>query len=179
MVAIYLYLLNWISEAQPMTASSSLSWKHNAVINYLISNDIKQYSHTTAANSEHTNEILKKRNIINYFSSIIWESIYGCAEHYICYKEFYLLSMFSKSNNITINRGISAPGHVREFLVLLTTLKKCIRFKWCQICNCQEQMYLIHKWKCTIILRPLMWVFPKNFKNTCLAHHKKWIIRSW
>ena len=112
-----------------MTASSSLSWKHHAVINYLISNDIKQYSHTTAANSEHTNEILKKRNIINYFSSIIWESIYGCAEHYICSKEFYLLSMFSKSNNITINRGISAPGHVREFFGVINDIEKMYSFQ--------------------------------------------------
>ena len=46
--------------------------------------------------------------------STIWENTDGCAEQYICVSARYLMSVMSQSKSIIIDRGISAPGHVKE-----------------------------------------------------------------
>ena len=44
----------------------------------------------------------------------IWENTDGCDEQYICASAIYLLSVMSQCYSIIIDRGISAPGHVKE-----------------------------------------------------------------
>ena len=51
--------------------------------------------------------------------SIIWENTDGSAEQYICYSSVMLQCYF-----IIIDRGISAPGHVKEVLDVLNAVDK-------------------------------------------------------
>ena len=44
----------------------------------------------------------------------MWENIDGCAEYHRCDTALYLLPILLQSCNIIIDRGISAPEHIRE-----------------------------------------------------------------
>ena len=44
----------------------------------------------------------------------MWENTDGCAEQYRCASALYLMSVFFQYYSIIIDRGISAPGHVKE-----------------------------------------------------------------
>ena len=43
-----------------------------------------------------------------------WENSDGCAEQYRCASALYLMSVMSQCYSVTIDRGISAPGHGKE-----------------------------------------------------------------
>ena len=56
--------------------------------------------------------------------STIWENTYGCVEQYICSSELYRMSDMLQCYSIIIDRGISAPGHVKEVVVGLNSIDK-------------------------------------------------------
>ena len=83
--------------------------------------------HPQQLHSKQIIDLLRKQKCVGAGIVTIWYNIYGCAEHYICATALYLLSILSQSYNIIIDRGISAPGHVREVVDLLNaTYKKFI-----------------------------------------------------
>ena len=57
---------------------------------------------------------LRKEKILTSELSKIWENTDGCAEQYICASAIYLMSVMSQCYSVIIDRGISAPGHVKE-----------------------------------------------------------------
>ena len=61
--------------------------------------------------------------------SEIWENTDCCAEHYICATELYLMSMFSHSFSVIIDRGISAPVHSIELVYGINTIEKSFLFQ--------------------------------------------------
>ena len=56
--------------------------------------------------------------------STIWENTDGRAEQYICASTLYLMSVMSQCYSITIDRGISAPGHGKEVVDGLNDVDK-------------------------------------------------------
>ena len=83
---------------------------------FIFSNDSKHDSTTTFSHSNHIIELLKQRIIMSNTLSKIWVNTYGCAYHYRCSTAFYLMSMLPQAFSVIIDRGISAPVHVRELL---------------------------------------------------------------
>ena len=79
-----------------------------------LSYDRKQDDATTIAHSKHIIELLKQRNILYSELSTLWENTDGCAENYRCDAALYLMSMLSQAFSVIIDRGISAPRHIRE-----------------------------------------------------------------
>ena len=48
----------------------------------------------------------------------------GCADQYICASALYQISVISQCYSIIIDRGISAPGHGKEFVDGLNAFDK-------------------------------------------------------
>ena len=71
---------------------------------------------TTASQRKKIIDLLKNRKFIVYGPSNILDNTYGCADHYICATELYLLYIQSQAFDIVIDHEISAPGHAREVL---------------------------------------------------------------
>ena len=61
--------------------------------------------------------------------SRISENIDGCDGHYRCATALYLISILSQAFYILIDRGISAPSHVREVLYDINVIDKKIIFR--------------------------------------------------
>ena len=56
--------------------------------------------------------------------STIWENTNGCSKQYRCASVLYLMSVTSQCYSIIIDRGISAPGHVKEVVYGLNDVYK-------------------------------------------------------
>ena len=89
-----------------------------------LSDDIKQDAPTTFAHSKIIIILLKQRTIMSDTLITIWENRDVCAEHYRFATALYPMSMLSQTFSVTIHRGISAPGHVREVLYFLNSIEK-------------------------------------------------------
>ena len=48
--------------------------------------------------------------------SKIWENTDGCAEKYRCASALYIMSVMFQFYSVIIDRGISAPVHVKELV---------------------------------------------------------------
>ena len=58
--------------------------------------------------------------------STILENTNGRAEQYRCAPALYLMSVFSHRHSIIFDRGISAPGHIKEVAGGLNEIYKAI-----------------------------------------------------
>ena len=92
-------------------------------------NDRKQDSATNTTHSKRTIELLKQHNIMSNTLSTIWGNINGCDNNYICATSLYLISMLSQAFYVIIDRGISAPGHVKEVVYGLNDIAKRFLFQ--------------------------------------------------
>ena len=94
-------------------------------VSLIFSDDSKQDAATTISHIKHTIESLKQGSIMSNKLSKIWQNKDGCAKHYICATELYLISMLSQDFYVIIERGISAPGYGRQLAdVLNATVKR-------------------------------------------------------
>ena len=91
--------------------SSTLSRQYHAVFHSFLSDDSKQDAASTTAHSKRLISFLKDKNLLTIPLSTIWTNTGDCAEQYICASSLYLISVMSQCYSITIDRGISAPGH--------------------------------------------------------------------
>ena len=57
--------------------------------------------------------------------STIWENIDGCDEQFRCASGLYIMSFMSQCYSVTIDIGISAPGHGKEVVDGLNAINKC------------------------------------------------------
>ena len=104
--------------------SSTKSCPFHAVFHSFFSDDIKQDAATTTAHSNHLIKMLKEQKVLMSTLSTIWEKTDGCEEQYICASALYLLSVLSQCYSIIIDRGISAPGYVKEAVGGLNVIGK-------------------------------------------------------
>ena len=56
--------------------------------------------------------------------SKVWENTDGCAEQYICASKIYLMSVMTQFYSVIIDRGISAPGNVKELVIGINDIYK-------------------------------------------------------
>ena len=104
--------------------SSTLSRPGHALFKSFLSDDIKQYSATTAAHIKQLISLLKNKQVLTTSLSTIWENTDGCAEQYKCASAMYLMSVMSQTYSIIIDLGISAPGHGKEVVDGLNAVDK-------------------------------------------------------
>ena len=81
-----------------------------------LSDDSKQDAATNTAHSKLLISLLKNKQLLTISLSTIWENTDGFAEQYRCASALYLMSVMSQTYSIIIYRGISAPGHGKEFV---------------------------------------------------------------
>ena len=67
------------------------------MIHPYFSDESKQDSITTTAHRKRIIELSKQIKIPSDTISTVWEDIYGCAKHYRCATELYLMSMLSQA----------------------------------------------------------------------------------
>ena len=89
-----------------------------------LSDDSKQDDYTTTSHSKHLIELLKGRKVLTSLLITIWEYTDGCAEKYRCTSELYLMSVMSQCYSVITDSVISEPGHGREVVDGLNTIKK-------------------------------------------------------
>ena len=83
-------------------------------VSLVLSDNIKQYVATKSAHRKRIIDLLKNSKCLGAGHSTIWESIDSFTKHYKCDTTLFLLSILPQYFNITIDHGISAPGHGRE-----------------------------------------------------------------
>ena len=71
----------------------------------------------------------EQENLLTASLSTILENTGGCAEQYRCASTLYLMSVMSQNYPIIIDRGISAPGHVKEVVDGLNDVDKLYIYK--------------------------------------------------
>ena len=76
---------------------------------YLLYDDSKHYSVTTALHSKLIIELLLNRTVLFSGMSNIWENAYIRVEQYCCATALYILSMLAHAYNIIIDRGVGSP----------------------------------------------------------------------
>ena len=117
-------LENFSAVPQADPNSSTLSRQRHAVFKSFLSDNSKQYSATTTAHIKLFISFLKEKNVSTTSLSTIWGNTDGCAKQYICASALYLISVMSQCCSVIIDRGISAPGHVKEVVGGLNDVDK-------------------------------------------------------
>ena len=84
------------------------------MFNYLLYDDRKQDTATTAAHSKRIIELFQKWTLLFDCIIKIWENTDGCTDQYCCATALYLLSMLAHAYNIIIDCGVGAPVNDRE-----------------------------------------------------------------
>ena len=87
---------------------------HSCNTETCISDNIKQYSDTTATHIKWIIELFKNSKCLRAVQSIIWENIDSCSEYYRFATALYLLSILQQLFNKIVYHGISAQGHGRD-----------------------------------------------------------------
>ena len=82
--------------------------------------------------------------------STIWENTDGCAEQYICASALYLMSVLSQRHSIIMDRGISAPVHVKEVVDGLNSIDKHFMYKLMSTVQLPGSTFLIHIFQCIL-----------------------------
>ena len=100
--------------------------------------------------------------------STIWGNTDGFAEQYKCASALYHMSFLCQSHSIIINRGTSAPGNGKGWLMVLMPLTSAICINECLMFNFQDQEDLRQRFYCILEHWKKMSVWIKNSKNICL-----------
>ena len=62
--------------------------------------------------------------------SILWEDTNGCAKQYMCALAIYLMTVFSSSYSIIMDRAVNSPGLVKRVVDgINATYKGCLKVK--------------------------------------------------
>ena len=136
--------------------STTPSRQRHALFHSFLSDDIKQAAFTTTAHIKRLVSLLKEKNVLTTSLSTIWENTDGCSEQYRCSSALYLLSVISQCYSIIIDRGISAPGHLKEVVDGLNYVDKRYIYQWMPTFNFLDQTYFIRICKFTLAPKNMM-----------------------